>query len=83
MERAPTHKDVRDAPCFQRTDVGPSDVRAKIAKAAEENCDMAWPNRNGVALLFDRPATVLTSQSMKAPTQSGKDSLIRQSTILP
>ena len=59
MERAPAHKNVRDAPRFQRTDVGPSDVRAEIAEPAEENGNVTWPDRDGAALLFDRPATLV------------------------
>ena len=70
MERAPTDKDVRDAPRFQRTDVGPRDVRAEIAEPAEENCDVTWPDRDGAALLFDRPATLVDQ-----PVDEGSDSV--------
>ena len=59
MERAPTHKHVRDVPGFQRTDVGPSHVRTEVAESAGENRNVTWPDRDRAALLFDRPATVL------------------------
>ena len=69
MERAPTHKHVRDAPGFQRTDVGPSDVRTEVAESAEENCNVTWPDRDRAALLFDRPAALVDQ-----PVDEGADS---------
>ena len=49
MERTSPDQDVGYAPRFQRTNIGSRDVCAEIAEAAEENCDMPWPDRDGAA----------------------------------
>ena len=74
MERAPTHENVGDAPGFQRTDVGPRDVRPEIAEPAEENGNVTWPDRDGAAFLFDRPAALVDQ-----PVDEGADS-VRETT---
>src|SRR5262245_39626034 len=71
MEGAPTHKDVRDAACFQSAHIWPGDVRAEIAKAAEENCNVAWPDRYGLAPLLDHPATLLDQPVGERPGNVG------------
>ena len=84
VERAPAHEHVRDAPRLQRADVGPRDVRAEIAEPAEEDGDVARPDRRP-RCPPPRPSSRSrsTSQSTKAPTASGSDSSIRQLTMLP
>jgi hypothetical protein len=68
MERTPADKDMGYAPCLQSTDVGPCDIAAEATEATEENGNVPWPDRDGAALLFDRPAALVDQ-----PVDEGAD----------
>jgi hypothetical protein len=59
MERAPTHKNVRNSSCFERADIRSSDVHAKIAESAEQNRNLTWSDGDRMVLLFDRPTALI------------------------
>jgi len=59
VEGAPTHKNVGDAAHFQRSDVGPCDIRPEIAESAKQNGDVTRPYSDGATLLFDGPTALV------------------------
>ena len=83
VEGASAHQNVGDATCFQRSDVGPRDVRPEIAEPAKQNGDVPRPDSVGPPSSSTIQPLSFNNQATKAPTASGNDSLIRQSTILP
>jgi hypothetical protein len=56
VERAPAYQHVRNTAALRRSDVRASDIRAKITEAAEQDRDMAGPDRCRLAILFHDPA---------------------------
>ena len=72
MERAPAHQDVWNAPGLQRAYVSARDISAKITEAAEEDRNVAGPDRSEIAILLHGPATFVGQPVNECADRGGK-----------